>query len=156
MKQKQEQTQAAVNPMAVGPREVDAHSELPPGHFNNSLNEPPGSNVGDEPTAPAAPPVIEALDPDEVEIGGVDTILHVHGTGFTAESIIFFAGHDEPTTMVNETELTTGLKPSLWADAVVVQCSVKNGAVESDPVEFEFLDPIVRSSKRTQPSKKKR
>lgn len=154
----QEKAQAAVNPMAVGPREVEGHPELPPGHGNFSINEPPGSDVGGEAATPPAadPPVIEALDPDEVEIGSADTILHVHGTGFTAESIIHFAGQDEPTTMVSETELTTGLKPSLWADGVVVQCSVKNGAVTSEEVEFEFLDPISRTSKRTKPPAKKK
>ena len=116
--------------------------EHPPGSI------PPGPDQGEAPT-------IEALDPDEIEIGAADTILHVHGTGFTDKSVIHFAGRDEPTTMVNDTEVTTGLKPSLWQEAVVVQCSVKNGTAESEEVEFEFLEPEApppaRTSKRTKP-----
>jgi len=129
-----------------------------------SPNEPPGSAVGGEGggggTPEPAVPVIEALDPDEIEIGTADTVLHVHGTGFTEESIIHFAGVDEPTTFVDETELTTGLKPSLWVDGMIVQCSVKNGDVTSDEVEFEFLDAPVadetakKPSKRTKPAPK--
>jgi hypothetical protein len=136
-------------------------ADLPPGHGNSSVNEPPGSNVGGEGGSEgggegeATAPTIEALDPDEIEIGSADVVLHVHGTGFTPESIIHFAGYDEPTSFVNDTEVTTGLKPSLWQAADVVECTVKNGDQESEPVEFEFLEADVpaatRQTKRTKP-----
>jgi hypothetical protein len=132
-------------------------ADLPLGHGNSSVNEPPGSNVGGEGGGEGEAdeaPEIEALDPDEIEIGSADVVLHVHGTGFTEQSVIHFAGYDEPTTFVNDTELTTGLKPSLWSDGVVVQCSVKNGDKVSEEVEFEFLDAApeaTRQTKRTKP-----
>ncbi len=126
---------------------------------NASINEPPGSNLGGEPVAPPAAPVIEALDPDEAELGSADLILHVHGTGFTAESVIVFNGGDEVTDFVSETELTTGVKPSLVGAAIVVPVAVRNGETSSEEVEFEFLEPIAdavtRTSKRTKPPKKK-
>ena len=141
-----------------------------------SINEPPGSQVipegagagtGEERPGTNPPtggqdqaPTIEALDPDEIEIGAPDTVLHVHGTGFTDKSVIHFAGHDEPTSFVSDTEVTTGLKPSLWQEAVVVKCSVKNGTAESEEEEFEFLDaaeePASRKTKRTTPKKAKK
>jgi hypothetical protein len=131
-----------------------------------SINEPEGSQVippgagqgvggaGGGEGAEYETPEIEALDPDEIEMGAPDTVLHVHGSGFTPQSVIHFAGHDEPTSFVNDTEVTTGLKPSLWQEAVVVECTVKNGAYESEPVEFEFLEAApaaTRQSKRTKP-----
>jgi hypothetical protein len=74
--------------------------------------------------------------------------LVVQGTGFNASSVIHFAGHDEPTTYDEDlNELTTGVKPSLWADPVTVQCSVRNGSVESNIVDFEFAAPASRSSR---------
>ena len=132
-----------------------------------SINEPPGSQVipegagaGTGEEQEGETPTIEALDPDEIEIGAADTILHVHGTGFTPNSVIHFAGHDEPTSFVSDTEVTTGLKPSLWGEPVVVKCSVKNGPHESEEEEFEFLDadepPAARKTKRTTPKKAKK
>ena len=132
-----------------------------------SINEPPGSQVippgagagtGEEQDGQA--PTIEALEPHEIEVGAADTVLHVHGTGFTPTSVIHFAGHDEPTSFVSDTEVTTGLKPSLWSEPVVVKCSVKNGGLESEEEEFEFLDPedppAARKTKRTTPKKAKK
>jgi len=152
-----------VDPTSLGmeqggkaPSYSDAHA---------SLNEPPGSDVGGDGQGTCEgrenqTPTIETLDPDEIEIGAADTVLHVHGTGFTPESVIHFAGHDEPTSFVNDTEITTGLKPSLWQEAVVVQCSVKNGELVSEEEEFEFLEPEApaasRQSKRTKPKKAKK
>ena len=65
-------------------------------------------------------------------------ILHVHGSGFTATSVITFNGGDEVTAFVSDTELTTGVKPSLAQAEVDVPVTVKNGAVESEPATFSF------------------
>ena len=88
---------------------------IPPGAgagTGESVEHPPGS-VPPGPGGEQAKPEIEALDPDEIEMGAADTVLHVHGSGFTEQSVIHFAGHDEPTSFVSESEITTGLKPSL-------------------------------------------
>ena len=155
------------------------HEEVQAQGNTESINEPPGSqvyppNFGTDPDGGTdhyppgsggseTKPEIEALDPDEIEMGAADTVLHVHGSGFTEQSVIHFAGHDEPTSFVSESEITTGLKPSLWQEAVVVECTVKNGNQESEPVEFEFLEADApaasRQTKRTKPKptgKKKR
>ena len=142
------------------------------GTVTGSINEPAGSQVippgtgagtgesvehppGSVPPGPNGKPEIEALDPDEIEMGAADTVLHVHGSGFTEQSVIHFAGHDEPTSFVSESEITTGLKPSLWQEAVVVECTVKNGDQESEGPSFEFLEADApaasRQTKRTKP-----
>jgi hypothetical protein len=134
--------------------------ELPPGHFNASINEPPGSDVGGEGGATEeggeedAAPDLESLDPDEADAGdATDIVMHVHGTGFTEQSVIYFNGLAEPTTFVSETEVTTGVKPSLFTVAAVCPVTVRNGEHESDALEFEFLDPedppAARETKRT-------
>jgi hypothetical protein len=162
-----------------GKNEATGHENITQQGSVNSINEPPGSQVippgagagtGEEVEHPPgsipgseAKPEIEALDPDEIETGAADTVLHVHGSGFTESSVIHFAGQDEPTSFVSDSEITTGLKPSLWQEAVVVECKVKNGDQESEPVEFEFIEPDApaasRQTKRTKPKptgKKKR
>ena len=128
----------------------DARAEdLPPGHFNASINEPPGSDVGGEGGATeegggeeGEAPDLESLDPDEADAGdATDIVMHVHGTGFTEQSVIYFNGLAEPTTFVSETEVTTGVKPSLFTVPAVCPVTVRNGEHESDALEFEFLDP---------------
>jgi hypothetical protein len=140
----------------------DARAEdLPPGHFNASINEPPGSDVGGEGGATeegggeeGEAPDLESLDPDEADAGdATDIVMHVHGTGFTEQSVIYFNGLQEPTTFVSETEVTTGVKPSLFVVPAVCPVTVRNGEHESDALEFEFLDPedppAARETKRS-------
>jgi hypothetical protein len=139
---------------------AEQSGELPPGHFNASINEPPGSDVGGEGGATeeggeeGEAPDLESLDPDEADAGdAADIVMHVHGTGFTEQSVIYFNGLAEPTTFVSETEVTTGVKPSLFVVPAVCPVTVKNGNYESDALEFEFLDPeepvAARETKRS-------
>ena len=88
---------------------------------------------------PAAPPTLTALAPDTAVVGAPSFDLHVTGTGFTAQSVITFAGHDEPTTVVSDTEVTTGVDMALWlaADAVEVTVTNADGQV-SAPLPFTF------------------
>ena len=44
-------------------------------------------------------PQLASLEPSEVELGDPDFLLYVTGSNFTAQSVIVFAGHDEPTTL---------------------------------------------------------
>ena len=97
-----------------------------------SINEPP-----ELPDLPA--PVITSIDPAECAIGDPDFTLEVHGENFFAGSVIFFAGHDEPTTFDEAAgTVSTGVKPSLWGAPVVVQCQVYNGEMMSNAVDFTF------------------
>ena len=132
--------------------------DLPPGHGNFSINEPPGSSVGGEGEGAGGEeseaPDLESLDPDEADAGDAeDIVMHVHGTGFTEQSVIYFNGLQEPTTFVSATEVTTGVKPSLFVVPAVCPVTVRNGEHESDALEFEFLDPeepvAARETKRT-------
>lgn len=103
-----------------------------------SINEP--VTASDLPPMPV--PVVTSLDPDSCAIGTADFTLEVHGENFFAGSVIFFAGHDEPTTYDQEAgTVSTGVKPSLWGSPVVVQCQVRNGTVLSNAVNFTFAAP---------------
>jgi hypothetical protein len=97
------------------------------------------------PEPPAASPVVTSLIPAQATIGDPDFTLFVTGQGFTESSVIVFAGHDEPTALNGDGTLSTGVKPSLWGAPVVVQCSVRNGAVSSNEVNFEFVAPVART-----------
>lgn len=88
------------------------------------------------------PPVINTLSPNTLEIGDPDATLHVFGSGFLASSVIVFAGVEEPTTFVSPTELTTGINMSVWLGPAVLPVTVRNGSVESDPVNFTFTDNV--------------
>ena len=153
--------------------------------FTGSINEPPGSQVippgagqgtGEEvehpagsvpppggPGSVAEAPTIEALEPDEAEVGSADIVMEVHGTGFTPQSVVQFGPeNDLVTTFISETELTAPVKPSEWGDGVI-QVRVKaggDGSLKSEPVEFEFTPAGVpeasRQTKRTQPKKTKK
>jgi len=86
-------------------------------------------------------PTITSLNPTSVESGTADITLEVLGTGFTADSIIVFADLDEPTTFDAEANsVSTGVKPSLFAPAIVKVC-VRNGPARSQSTNFEFTAP---------------
>jgi hypothetical protein len=131
-----------------------------------SINEPPGSQVippgagqgaggaaGGEGTEYETPD-IEALEPDEAELGGADVTVTISGSGFTPQSAVEVEGEVQSSAFINESEMTIVMKPSQYSAAGVVDVIVKNGAYESEPVEFEFLEagPVAsRQSKRTKP-----
>lgn len=100
-----------------------------------SINEPPQM-----PDLPA--PLLASLDPDRAAIGSEDLTLEVHGANFFAGSVIFFAGHDEPTTFDEEAgTVSTIVKPSLWQNPATVQCQVHNGEQMSNALDFVFEAP---------------
>ena len=151
---------------ATGPR--PGTQEAAGAGWQGSINEPPGSQVIPPGAGQGAggaaggigteyeTPEIEELEPDEVEAGSAEDItMHVHGSGFTDKSVITFNGLDEPTVFVSESEVTTIVKPSLFTVPAVCPVTVKNGAYESEEVEFEFLEAETpaasRQSKRVKP-----
>jgi hypothetical protein len=84
-------------------------------------------------------PVLASLTPATVALGAPSFTLHVHGTGFAAGAVIVFAGKDEPTTWVSDTEVTTGVDMAVWVgpDTVpVVVRGVDSGA--SNALSFTF------------------
>jgi hypothetical protein len=94
--------------------------------------------------APPPAPTLTSLSPDTAVLGDPDIVMSCIGTGFTAESVIYFADQDEPTTLVSDTEVTTGVKPSLPWGAVTVPVYVRNGSLASEPLDFTFTEPVAR------------
>jgi len=114
--------------------------------FTASVNEPQTVSlpVPQDVTVPV--PVIEALDPASAVIGDADFTLVITGDNFYADSVINFAGVDEPTTFDAGT-LSTIVKPSLWVEPAVVDVVIKNGPAVSGPIAFEFTAPVARKKK---------
>jgi hypothetical protein len=96
---------------------------------------------------PPPPPVLTALEPATVAIGDPSFTLHVHGTGFLDDAVIVFADHDEPTTVVSPTEVTTGVDMSLWLGPDTVPVTARNAdGVVSNALDFVFTEaPASRS-----------
>jgi hypothetical protein len=85
-------------------------------------------------------PVVTSLTPNSAVIGSASFTLHVRGTGFKAGSIIVFAGVEEPTTHVSDTELTTGVDMSVWLGPDTIPVLVKSpDGVLSAPSNFVFM-----------------
>jgi hypothetical protein len=100
------------------------------------------------PTAhdPIEPPVLHSILPSDAVSGDPDFVLHCRGANFGSESVIHFGIEDEPTTFVSSTEVTTGVKPSLFAPAVV-PVTIRNGTKLSEPVDFTFTEPTTKKRK---------
>jgi hypothetical protein len=106
--------------------------------FSASINEPQTVSLPLPENIDVPVPAITGIDPDACAVGDADFDLHVSGENFFADSVIHFAGHDEPTTLNEDGTLSTGVKPSLWSEPVVVQVMIKNGPKVSEPVDFTF------------------
>jgi IPT/TIG domain len=104
--------------------------------------EPGWTNVepGDPAAGPVAP-VLASLTPTTAQIGDPDFTLHVTGTGFTAASVIVFNGFDEPTTLVSDTEITTGVNMSVWlAPTAPLPVVVRTDGAVSNALSFTFTE----------------
>ncbi|MCA1419466.1 IPT/TIG domain-containing protein [Bradyrhizobium sp. BRP23] len=86
---------------------------------------------------PPVPPVLSSLSPDTAVSGDPDFVLSCIGSGFDEGTVIIFGDYEEPTTLVSATEVTTGVKPSLFAPAIV-PVRLRNGTAHSDPLDFTF------------------
>jgi hypothetical protein len=130
--------------------------EVPPQHTypdvpTDSINEPPGSSTLPVETGYTEPvPSIVTMEPLDAAIGDPDFTLVIGGDNITAATVINFAGHDEPTTLEADGTITTGVKPSLWAEPVVVPVKVRNGGVESTAMEFTFTAPVARHAEHVE------
>lgn len=131
-----------------------------------SINEPEGSTVGSlNPGGPGGPPAPEGeseppdlldIDPDAATIGDPDVTLTCTGENFTPDSVIMFNGGDEATTFVNDTTLTTIVKPSTAGTAGVFPVAVRNAIGESDPLDFEFVVAAQREAVKSRTKKPKK
>lgn len=85
-------------------------------------------------------PTITALEPDTAVCGDPkDITLVITGTGFHPKSVIVFGEHDEPTKFISATQVSTGVKPSLFVNPDAVPVTVRNaGFAPSTGVPFTF------------------
>lgn len=90
---------------------------------------------------PAAP-TLTALVPNTAESGSADFVLSCQGTEFTNETIINFAGQEEPTTFVSNVEVTTIVKPSLFAPATV-PVYLHTGDLQTASLDFTFTQTVL-------------
>lgn len=83
---------------------------------------------------------IDGLNPAELEVPGPDYQVVVHGTGYTAESIINWNGGDEVTEFVSDIKLRTLVKPSTVQAPLPFELPVyvRNGEVQSNVAIFTF------------------
>jgi hypothetical protein len=102
---------------------------------------PPGCTIDIETGPIPAPPTLTSLSPDTAVSGDPDFVLSCIGTGFDTSTVIRFGDFDEPTTFVSDTEVTTIVKPSLFAPATV-QVFTHEGPTYSDPLDFTFTAPV--------------
>jgi len=128
---------------------------LPSGHHlllssaGAELHPPLTSNVDKRDPDTYVPPVIptiSVLTPNTAECGSADLEMKVTGTGFTPTSVIVFNGHDEPTDFISDTEVGTGVKPSLFAVPATCPIKVRDTAGVSNSLNFDFTAPVGRSS----------
>ena len=84
------------------------------------------------------PPVLSGLEPSSATIGDPSFDIHVSGEGFLQDSIIVFAGYDEPTTLNDDGTLSTGVNMGVWHGPDTLEVRVRNGAMVSEPLMFTF------------------
>jgi hypothetical protein len=93
------------------------------------------------------PPVITSLNPSSATIGDPAFDLHVIGSGFDQNSVIYFNGLEEPTTLNSPTDVSTGINMPLWTAPAVVPVSVRNSnGIVSQSQNFEFIDSVTRQT----------
>lgn len=92
--------------------------------------------------APTGKPVLTSVTPTEFVIGSPSVTLHCHGTGFTRDCFIAFAGQQERTDFHNDTDVSTLIDTAAWSGPDVVKVSVvSQSRGGSTPQDF----PIVES-----------
>jgi hypothetical protein len=105
---------------------------------------------GIEPLPPPLPdPVIVSLVPSTAVVGDPDFILSVHGSGFTATSVIHINGVSAPTTFVSDTQLTTPVDMGLVLAPVVAPITVVDSSVTSAPMDFTVTAPVLLSAQES-------
>jgi hypothetical protein len=125
-----------------------------------SINEPEGSTIGSlvpgsETPAPEPPDLLD-IYPDIATIGDPDLTLTCLGEFFTATSKIVFNGGEEPTVFVDAGTLTTIVKPSTATTAGEFPVLVRDAGVESEPLMFEFVEPVMAQAAKARPKKPKK
>jgi len=120
-----------------------AYHAMEPAHLVYSDAEALALGAGWSPVpVPPPPPVLDTLVPDTAVLGSPDFVLHVLGSGFAPDAVILWNGSAEPTTVVSDTELTTGVNMATASVAVAIPVAVTQGGVTSNERVFTFTEPV--------------
>jgi hypothetical protein len=116
-----------------------------------SINEPGGytftgmapGSINEPAAVPAGvyKPVITALTPPSVPVGGSNTTLYVTGTGFFDKTVIFVNGQNRATKLEADGRLSTVMRPANWGPQTV-QIQVRNGVYSSNVADFTFTPAV--------------
>lgn len=116
------------------------------------LIPPLTSNVDKRTDPNQGPPIVPAiisLTPNTAPANDpTDIVMVVEGTNFTPNSVIVFNGYDEPTTFISDTQVSTGVKPSLFEVEAECPVEVRGGGGVSNSLPFTFTAPVMRGSRR--------
>ena len=116
--------------------------------YTASINEPQTVALPLPQNVEVPKPSISSISPTEISIGDDSTTLYVTGENFFRDSVIVFAGQNEPTTLGEDGRLSTGINMDVWHGPDVIKVSVKNGPEQSNEVDFTFNEaPATRSKK---------
>lgn len=97
---------------------------------------------------PPEAPVLSLLLPNTVASGDPDLTLSCRGSNFTDRTVVHFGDYDEPTTLVSATEVTTIVKPSLFAPAPVPVYLHSGGDLQkTQTLTFTFTEPAGASQR---------
>jgi hypothetical protein len=123
-------------------------SDAQPFPYTASINEPQTVALPLPAGVEVPKPSISSITPTELTIGDASTTLYVTGENFFRDSVIVFAGQNEPTTLGEDGRLSTGINMDMWHGPDVVKVSVVNGPEKSNEVDFTFNEaPTTRSKK---------
>jgi hypothetical protein len=93
----------------------------------------------EEPTA--EPAEVKKLTPDSAALGSPSFTLHVKGQNFVETDVILWNGSPEPTTFVDDKELTTGVNMETAAVAMEIPVSVQSAdGLISNWLTFELKE----------------
>jgi hypothetical protein len=128
----------------TGPAKIVVTSDVPGSVLidGEPVEKPP------EPPEPEEDPAtLSSLSPNSAIAGdAADITMIVNGSGFSEQSVIVFDGHDEPTTLISDTQVSTGVKPSLFVVPADCPVTVRNSGGMSNELVFSFTDGSSRSS----------
>ncbi len=123
-------------------------SDVQPFPYTASINEPQTVALPLPAGVEVPKPSISSITPTELTIGDDSTTLYVTGENFFRDSVITFAGQNEPTTLGEDGRLSTGINMDVWHGPDTVEVFVKNGPEMSNVEYFTFNEaPASRSKK---------
>ena len=123
-------------------------SDVQPFPYTASINEPQTVALPLPAGVEVPKPSISSITPTEITIGDDSTTLYVTGENFFRDSVISFAGQNEPTTLGEDGRLSTGINMDMWHGPDTVEVFVKNGPEMSNVEYFTFNEaPASRSKK---------